>query len=249
MMSVAPGSTPVQVITTFTVTFEELGTAVQVGAAGGVLSTIKAPVTVCVLGPLTFPEVSVCVAVITVPTERVEARLHSHIPFASTMTGAFVQLVPVIFIIAPISPFPVIVVEVSVIGLMVGAAGAVVSESETVVVAITDIVLPISVCCASMIVPIERVVEMLQVQVPLDATITGLFVHVVLFTVIVEPAIPVPVTYISLLFTGFITGAAETATETLETTTVAGAEIFPATSTAVAETSVPATRVIVSVQE
>jgi hypothetical protein len=243
IVTVSPGVTPVQVTVL-------LALVTQVGATGGVWSTVT------LVGGDAFPWGSVVVTVITVPLAGIVAGIQDHVPLAAT-TGFGVQTGlsegSVIFIISPGVPVPEIG-EPSV-GLTTGAEGVEVRALLTVVAEGAEGVFPGVAWVALTTLPVARGATRLQVQIPEADTITGALVQVAPVTVTVDPGVPVPVTTVSVLLIGLIVGVVDWApvtglVTTLSVTVVeAGAETLPVGSVAVTLTTVPVARGVAKVQE
>jgi hypothetical protein len=234
-------------------TVELFGGPVIIGASGATLSTTT------VVGADTLPAGSVAVTLRTVPFGGITEGTQDHVPLAATITGLGVHTsgVPegsLMMIVLPGVAVPVIG-EPSV-GLTIGADGVVVAALDTVVLAGLDAVLFGSVAVALITVPVGSGVARLQEYVPEAVTTIGVGVHVITFPLaslrtIVAPGVAVPLITTSVLLIGLIVGVADwvAAVVVSETIVVAGIELFPAGSFAIAEIVVPATSGVAIVQE
>jgi hypothetical protein len=255
-VTVSPGVTRVQVTVL-------LALVIHTGATGGVWSTVT------LVGADTLPWGSVAVTVSTVPLAGVVAGIQDHVPLAAT-TGFGVHTglpaASTILIVSPGVPVPLIG-EPSV-GFTLGADGVVVASLETVVEVGVDAVLPGSVAVAVTVEPVGRGVVIVQVKVPLAATIVGVGVQAIGVTtpvtgslevrVTVAPGVPVPVTTTSASLIGLIVGVVDwvatagatglVAVASL-TVVVTGADTLPAGSVAVTLTIEPVGRGEARVQE
>jgi hypothetical protein len=139
IVSLAPNSTPLQVINTVLVPFPIVGSDVQVGAKGGVVSVTTGTTTGIGIGAdaAVLPAISLIVAVAGKTIEPKEVCVH--VTIAVSLAGVGIQVVPgIVNVAANSTELHVITIVVVPVAVQIGIAGATVSTVKIQSMAVGD---------------------------------------------------------------------------------------------------------------